>query len=243
MAGVQKPFAVFDIDGTLIRWQLYHAIADNLAKRGYVDQKTYQAVKDARMSWKRRADPEAFKTYERHLVGFYDKLLENLSVQHFTEAAQEVFNEYKDQVYVYTRGLIKQLKADGYLIFALSGSQTEIVQMIADYYGFDDYIGTTYERSGKFFTGNHIAHLGKKDEVLETLVLRHNADKKGSVAVGDSAGDISMLEAVELPIAFNPENKLLNYAKAKGWKIVVERKNVVFQLEYADGGYRLGKTN
>ena len=26
-----RPFAVFDIDGTIIRWQLYHALADELA--------------------------------------------------------------------------------------------------------------------------------------------------------------------------------------------------------------------
>ncbi len=29
---MSQPFAVFDIDGTIIRWQLYHALADELAK-------------------------------------------------------------------------------------------------------------------------------------------------------------------------------------------------------------------
>src|ERR1043166_23459 len=149
----KRPFAVFDIDGTLIRWQLYHAIADALAKRRYVDPAVYQKVRDARMLWKRRTDSEAFTTYEQHLVGFYSQLLENLSVANFNEAVEVVFNEYKDQVYIYTRNLLKQLKQDNYLILALSGSQLEIVEKIADYYGFDDYIGTTYERSGKYFTG------------------------------------------------------------------------------------------
>src|SRR4051812_25824099 len=98
MAKSLRPFAVFDIDGTLIRWQLYHAVADALAKRGYADPKAYQAVLDARMLWKRREDSESFKTYERHLVTFYHQLLENLSVAHFTEAANAVFDQYKDQV-------------------------------------------------------------------------------------------------------------------------------------------------
>jgi HAD superfamily hydrolase (TIGR01490 family) len=237
--GEQKPFAVFDIDGTLIRWQLYHAIADALAKHGYVDPKAYQAVRDARMAWKRRIDTESFKTYERYLVEFYNQLLENLSVDNFMTAADTVFEEYKDQVYVYTRELIKKLKSEGYLLLALSGSQSEIVEKVAEYYGFDDYIGTTYERSGKFFTGSLIAHLGKKNEVLKKLVSRHHVSWQNSVGVGDSAGDISMLESVEIPIAFNPEKKLFDHAKQKGWKIVIERKNMVYELENNDGTYLL----
>jgi HAD superfamily hydrolase (TIGR01490 family) len=240
--GSQKPFAVFDVDGTLIRWQLYHAIADALAKRGYVDLEVYQAVRDARMLWKRRADSEAFKTYEQHLVGFYNQLLENLSVSNFTEAAEAVFNEYKDQVYVYTRELIKELKNKGYLLLALSGSQSEIVKMIAEYYGFDDYIGTTYERSGKYFTGTRIAHLGKKDEVLKKLVNRHKVSQKGSVGVGDTASDITMLELVGIPIAFNPERKLFEQAQKQGWKIVVERKNMIYELEKQSGKYVLASS-
>ena len=34
-----RPFAVFDIDGTLIRWQLYHSIADTLARLGHIEPK------------------------------------------------------------------------------------------------------------------------------------------------------------------------------------------------------------
>jgi HAD superfamily hydrolase (TIGR01490 family) len=238
-----RKFAVFDIDGTLIRWQLYHAIADALAKRGYVDPKTYQAVRDARMMWKRRTNKESFKTYEQHLVKFYDQLLENLSVSNFMEAADAVFDEYKDQVYVYTRDLIKQLKKDNYLLLAMSGSQSEIVEKVANYYGFDDYIGTTYERSGKYFTGTKIAHIGKKDEVLRKLINRHHLTNKGSVAVGDSAGDITMLESVEIPIAFNPDSQLFNHAEQKSWKIVIERKNMIYELEKGDANYQLVKTN
>src|SRR5688572_7165795 len=130
-----KPFAVFDLDGTLIRWQLYHAVADALAKRGHIDAKTYDEIRNARMLWKRRTHEESFKDYERRLVVAYEQLLTQLTVTQFAEAAQAVFEEYKDQAYTYTRSLIKDLKARRYLLFAISGSQTEIVDRIADYYG------------------------------------------------------------------------------------------------------------
>ena len=65
----------------------------------------------------------------------------------------------------------------------------------------------------------------------------------GSVAVGDSASDVSMMELVELPIALNPEKKLYEHAKKRSWKIVLERKNMVYELEATDGNYRLAKAN
>ena len=36
------------------------------------------------------------------------------------------------------------------------------------------------------------------------------------------------------PIAFNPDFKLATYAKKKKWKIVVERKNVVYKIKDFD---------
>lgn len=239
----QRPFAVFDIDGTLVRWQLYHAVADTLVKLGYLDTKEYGAVRDARMQWKRRSGPEAFKIYERQLVTAYEKILLSLSVKQFSEAAQIVFDEYKDQVYTYTRELIKDLKKSGYLLFAISGSQSEIVEKIAQYYGFDDFVGTHYHHEQGRFTGAITIHLGGKDLILKELIAKHHATLDSSIAVGDSTNDISMLEVVSRPIAFNPEKKLFDHAKEKGWKIVVERKNMVYEMERNNGKYILAKTS
>ncbi|MBU6431430.1 MAG: hypothetical protein KGJ58_04640 [Patescibacteria group bacterium] len=51
-----------------------------------------------------------------------------------------------------------------------------------------------------------------------------------SVGVGDTEGDISFLEMVAKPICFNPNSKLYLRGKKKGWRIVVERKDVVYEL-------------
>ena len=240
---MNRPIAVFDIDGTLIRWQLYHAIAEALAKRGHIDTKTHQKIKDARMLWKKRTHSEAFGAYQIELIRAYEKLLLDLSVKSFNEAVQAVFDEYKDQVYTYTRELIKDLKKRGYLLFAISGSQIEIVSKIAKYYSFDDCVGTIYEHEKDKFTGAVTIHLGGKHVVLEELIAKHHTSLAGSVAVGDGASDISMLEMVETPIAFNPEKKLFDYAKGKSWKIVIERKNMVYELEKQNGRYILVKAS
>lgn len=234
-----RPFAVFDIDGTLIRWQLYHAIADQLVKAGHISPEDFRIIKDSRMAWKRREHSESFRAYEDRLVELYRQILEGLSYKVFNQAVDAVFDEYKDQAYTFTRDLIKQLKAKDYLLFAISGSQTEIVEKIAKYYGFDDFSGTVFLHSGDKFSGKVEAPLGKKHEVLQSMVVKHGATYKNSYAIGDSAGDMSMLELTENPIALNPEKKLFDVAKAKSWKIVIERKNMVYELESEDGRYYL----
>ena len=236
---MNQPFAVFDIDGTLIRWQLYHALADALAHLGYFDPEAFEAVRQARLSWKQRSHINSYKDYEHQLIKAYEQILTNLKVSQFNEAVDLVFEEYKDQVYTYTRDLIRKLKAKDYLLFAISGSQTEIVNRIADYYGFDDFVGTRYMRVGNRFTGKMVLANSSKHLVLEKMVRRHAATQAGSLAVGDSESDISMLESVEHPIVFNPTQRLLSQAKISGWPVIIERKNVIYKLETQNGKYVL----
>lgn len=238
-----KKLAVFDIDGTLIRWQLYHAIADNLVKLGFIAPVKFQAIKDARMVWKRRESSESFKVYEQELVKLYSNILSEITVEQFNKTAQAVFEEYKDQVYIYTRGLLRRLKKAGYLLFAISGSQKQIIEKMAAYYGFDDFVAREDEYKGSRFTGKSTTPIFNKDLVLQNLAEKHGVSFKKSIAVGDSATDIKMLQLVENPIAFNPERKLFDYARSYGWKVVVERKNMIYELEIQDGKYQLVKTN
>lgn len=234
-----RPFAVFDIDGTVIRWQLYHAVTDRLVRDGLIDSKAFADVRRMRMDWKRRTGEDSFQEYEAELVRVFDKSLKGMGVAGFMTAADEVFEEYKEQVYTYTRDLIRELKAKDYLLFAISGSPDMIVKKMVDYYGFDDFAATTYPSKQGHFTGEKDLTIGKKPELLQALIAKHGASDGHSIGVGDSEGDISMLGMVEWPVAFNPSKKLFAHAHAEGWEIVLERKNVVYRLGPKDGEYVL----
>lgn len=238
-----KKFAVFDIDGTLIRWQLYHSIADNLARLGYMEPELYQSIKRARMAWKRRVEGKTFHDYEMEVIRIYEAAIDKLTAEQVNQAIEAAFDEYKDQAYTYTGELIINLKHKGYLIFAISGSQSEIVAKIAQHYGFDDFVGSDYEVKGGRFTGQKTIGARDKDKALKRLVKKHGAIMNGSYAIGDSHSDIAMLELVEHPVAFNPEKSLYEHAAGRGWKVVIERKNVSYELEKVDGRYILAKTN
>jgi HAD superfamily hydrolase (TIGR01490 family) len=238
-----RPFAVFDIDGTIIRWQLYHAIGDELARQGIIGQTDFKPVRAARMSWKKRSGQEQFREYEAELVRAFDRALPGLEVSVLAAAAEAVFDEYKEQVYTYTRDLIRDLKARHYLLFAVSGSPDVIVKKLAAYYGFDDFAATNYPAKNGRFVGTKELSLGKKPQLLQTLIHKHKAELTGSLAVGDSEGDLAMMDMVEQPIAFNPSRQLFEHAQRRRWPIVLERKNMVYRLEPENDTYILAQTN
>jgi HAD superfamily hydrolase (TIGR01490 family) len=239
---MSRQFAVFDIDGTLIRWQLYHDVVQELARYGQISADDSEKIRQARMTWKQRSQTDSFRDYEHVLVTTYQAALQQLSPAEYSRAIDQVFEEYKDQVYIYTRDLVRQLKSEDYLLFAVSGSHDEIVTKIADYYGFDDSIGASFEQIDGRFTGVINTPFGRKAELLHGLVKKHEVTFEGSIAIGDSGSDIAMLELAEQPIAFNPNIELFQHAKAQGWKVIVERKNMVYELnpqEGQDGSYLL----
>ncbi len=239
----KRPFAVFDIDGTLIRWQLYHAVADAMVKRSIIDPEPYAAVLAARGNWKNRRSDNSFSDYEQSLINLIEKAIIGLDYEVFTQVCKDVVSKYEDQVYTFTRDLIKQLKADNYWIFAISASPVELVGLVASHYDFDAYSGSTFKVVNGKLDGRETLLLGEaKSQRLSQLIKQHNAGFKHSIAVGDTEGDIALLSRADTAIAFNPSKNLFDYAVNQGWKVVVERKNVVYQLQYDHGQYILATT-
>jgi len=241
MSDASQKFAVFDIDGTLIRWQLYHAVVDKLAKTGALGDDAHKVIHDARMRWKRRVESDGFYEYEQVLIHLYDQAVAALDPKIFDTVTDQVIGEYKDQVYTYTRDLVKDLKNQGYTLLAISGSQKELVAKIADHYGFDDFVATEYTRTKSGFSGEVTVASHDKKTALESLIQKHDLTTDHSWAVGDSKSDIAMLEMVDNPVAFNPDKKLFDEAQKQGWRVVIERKNMVYKLEQKHGIYTLSK--
>lgn len=80
-----------------------------------------------------------------------------------------------------------------------------------------------------------ISHTNK-DLILKKLIEEHDLALGGSVAVGDSNGDVGMLHLVEKPIAFNPTAELYDHAAKHKWTIVLERKNMMYELVPSEQG-------
>ena len=239
----QRKFAAFDIDGTLFRWQLFHEFVFALKDSGRLDPQIVQAIDSSFLAWTSRKIP--FVDYEETVVAAFESCITKLSAEELERTSEQVVKKSSHKVYKFTRDYIADLKKQGYFLLAITGSHQEIAQPFAELYGFDDCIGAIIERNGQVLTGNVERHTyGRKDEIIKEYVKEHDFTFEGSVAVGDSEGDISMLSLVEKPIAFNPTHALMTAAIEKGWDIVIERKNVAYRLgEGTDGTYILAQTD
>jgi len=69
-----------------------------------------------------------------------------------------------------------------------------------------------------------------KGSLVKQYVYEHNLTLEGSYGMGDTESDASFLELVDNPIAFNPNDNLKEIAQKKGWRIVVEKKDVVYDI-------------
>ncbi len=225
-----KKFAVFDVDGTIFRSSLVLEAVYALIRRGVFPYKA-RAEFDAQLeAWRIRNDPESYDAYIEAVVDTFGRYIKGISENTFKLVAQAVIDEQKHYTYVYTRNLVKTLKDSGYTLIAISGSPKELVEPFTDQYGFDVTLATIYELSDGVYTGNRTAMHTGKDAILKKIVAEQGLDWGDSVGVGDTRGDIGLLDNVEKPTAFNPDKDLLQAARAKGWQVVIERKNVVYEL-------------
>jgi HAD superfamily hydrolase (TIGR01490 family) len=227
---MNRKFAAFDIDGTLFRSGLCREVFYELYKMGVIPSDLGEETTLKHREWRHRAHGNAFEEFEQIMVGGLYSYLPQLRIVDYDEAVTRVLEKKAENVYVYTRDLIKKLKSDGYFIVAISGSQHELVEPFAKQYGFDAWVGQQWERGEEYFTGNVVKTHTGKEKIIERLIKEHNLTLEDSYAVGDSNGDSGMLSIVDNPVAFNPTYELLEKALMHDWKIVIERKNTSYEL-------------
>jgi phosphoserine phosphatase len=130
--------------------------------------------------------------------------------------------------------LLEELKKDNYYLLAISHSPKTVLDKFCINYGFDKVYGTIYEigPEDKFtgeVTDEHL--IMNKANILKRFVENNEFDLTESVAVGDTESDIPLLEWAQKPIAFNPNDALYKVAKLNRWKVVVERKDVIYNIQ------------
>ena len=238
-----KKLAIFDIDGTLFRWQLFFSLVFELQRRGVFSEEISVSIDENFRNWQGRQSD--WRTLSAVVVGALLDNLNSIDTVVYRDAVDSVIENEGHKIYNYTLSLSKQLKSEGYTLLAITGSMQEISEKFAANYGFDYCIGETYHQADGKFTGDVRTVYSRKDEVLREFLEEHpDHTLKGSVAVGDSHWDAKLLREVDRPIAFNPDEVLLDEATERGWEIVVERKNIAYSFKKDDhGSIILAKTD
>lgn len=224
--------AFFDIDGTVFRSSLLIELVEAFIEADVFPSEARDGYREACTAWQNRQG-----TYEAYIAAIISTYLTYIKGVHYgvlADIGKRVVAIQGKRVYRYTRDLIAELKAAGYMVVAISQSPKTILDAFCRAYGFDKVYGRIYEIGPQdLFTGvveEETLIQNKANIVRRVLERNPQLTLAGSVAVGDTEGDIPLLEMVERPICFNPNQLLYTNAKRMGWEVVVERKDVIYKL-------------
>lgn len=217
-----KKTAFCDFDGTLCKKgtyismdfmdHLYHA--NMYSNQSYVDQmKYYSQVKNGELDYEKWCELWGIE-WAKGLKGNESRLMDL--------EARDFFHEFKKHIYPSSYFLTGYLAGKGYENMIVSVGAHEVVKLAAKKLGMSKAYSTKCEIKNGIYTGKLRTNIhlpgGKRKKILR-IAREKGIDLKKCIAVGDSFSDIEMLELVGLPVAMNPSNDLLEYAKEHKWNI------------------------
>ncbi len=225
----KNKLAIFDIDGTIFRKNLHFELLTELVYSGVFKKTTREELLDLYGDWVNQRH-----TYEQHrdkMVDLYRENIVGCRESDIKDVAKRVVESNAQRVYIFTKGLIAELRRDHYLII-VSGSPVEIVSEYAKYLQFDKFFGSVYEVDSKgLYTGKELfVPICNKDEVILDFAKKEGLSFVDSIGVGDTESDAKFLSLTKRAIAFNPNKGLKAIAEFEDWEIVVERKDVIYEI-------------
>ncbi|QRN86208.1 HAD-IB family hydrolase [Clostridia bacterium] len=233
---MKRTAAFFDIDGTLYREGLITEVFKKLIRYEIIDaERWYKEVKLDYDRWDQRVG-----TYDSYLLGMasiYTEAIKGLHQSQVSFIAKKVVEQKGGRVYTYTRDRINFHKDNRHLLIVVSGSPIELVQEMANKYGFDRHIGSIYKRKNDIYTGEVVPMWDSKskEEAIYKLVNEYDIDLETSYAYGDTMGDFSMLKMVGNPTIINATKEVYQRITSdedlrKRINVIVERKDMIYRL-------------
>ncbi len=227
---MKKKLAIFDIDGTIFRKNLHFELIDELVYMEKFSQAVRKELTEVYRHW--LENEGTYEAYRKKLVKLYEENIKGCKEEDVIYASKKVANFNAKRIYIFAKQLMKRLRKD-HVMLIISGSPIEIVKEYAKIFRFDAYYGSVYEATkGGVYTGKEVfTPVKDKGSVVKQFAAQGGLSLKGSFGVGDTESDAKFLELVDEPIAFNPNINLRKIAEKNGWKIVVEKKDVIYEIQ------------
>lgn len=205
----------FDMDSTLIQTE----VIDELAERAGVGEQVKEITESAMQG---EIDfNESFIKRMKLLEGLSEEVLQDIAVNlPITKGA---------------RRLIDTLKDYGFKTAILSGGFTYFGSYLQKELGIDYVYANQLEIVKGKLTGNYLGEIvngEKKAEFLREIAQKENINISQTIAVGDGANDLQMLNTAGLGIAFHAKPKVKNNAQNSISSIGLD--GVLYLLGYHD---------
>ena len=201
---MSKILVVFDVDSTLIQDEVIELLAEVAGKRAEVAEVTERAM--------------------RGELDFAQSLIERVAV--LKGLPETVFADVFERITPTQGGqeLIDAVHAKGGLVGAVSGGFTQVLTPLASQLGLDFARANDLEVVDGKLTGrvsSRVVDRAVKAESLAEWALASGIPLEHTVAVGDGANDLDMLDMAGLGVAFNAKPLVRERAQ-----IVIERQDL-----------------
>jgi phosphoserine phosphatase len=186
---------VLDVDSTMIEQEVIELLAERV---GLMDE--VKLLTDKAMA----GEVDFRKALEMRV-----ELLAGLDSKVFTELQSQV------QVTDGVRELIEFVHSAGGKVGAISGGFSQILSPLAESLGLDCYLANELEVLDNLLTGKITGDIVDAEMKAKTLVRwahEFGIEISETVAVGDGANDIQMLQASGFAVAFRPKDILREHA-------------------------------
>jgi HAD superfamily hydrolase (TIGR01490 family) len=213
--------AFFDVDNTIMQGASIFHLAKGLHRRKFFTTRDILGA-----AWKQAyfrvvgvEDPEHVAEARASALAF----IKGHTVTELQDLGEEIFDEaMAHRIWPGTRALAQLHLDQGQRVWLVTAAPIEIATIIARRLGLTGALGTVSEHLEGVYTGKLVGemlHGPAKADAVRSLAEREDLDLASCSAYSDSYNDLPMLELVGDPCVINPDGRLLDHARAQGWRV------------------------
>lgn len=217
--GITVRLALFDLDNTLLGGDSNFSWGSFICRHGLVDAEAYQARNRTF-----HADYAAGRLDMTEYQNFSQGLLSRVDMTQLAQWHRRFMTEVIEPM-ILAKGetLLQQHREAGDKLVMITATNRFITAPIAERLGVDSLIATECGMENGRYTGRIVDtpcfQQGKVTR-LNTWLAGNDLSLQGSYFYSDSHNDLPLLEAVDNPVAVDPDEILRETASARGWPVI-----------------------
>jgi len=213
--------AFFDVDGTVVAGDIVrYGVEICTMHRSRLGRLAWIAAFLPRVPWLLALDAWRREAFQRS----YYRIYRGLDADELERRAGALFRQYiEPRIYPQARERIERHRARGDQVVLITGSIEAIVAPLAEHLRVSSVIAPRLAVKDGRLTGELVeAPVAgeRKAERMAAFAAERGIDLQASVAYGDSADDLPMLERAGRAVVVNPRGRLLDQAMARNWEIL-----------------------
>lgn len=163
-------FAVFDIDGTIVKESLGKDFVIWLNKKGMFSDEVLNEIYSAKKKYKKKQ--VSYAEHQKEIMSAWAKGFKGINKTEL-EYQAKIFGENYNNFFSGSIQLVKFFRKKGFYCIVVSGAFEEAIHVIQPKFNFDLIVGTEFESRNRKFTGRMQEKMWHK-KIKKKLLKKNN---------------------------------------------------------------------